>query len=120
MSALRRSRRTIVIGHAKYTISSVSLARGRAAKCVTTWVSDWYGMGNDWPYRLWRWFYRWGGIYSISRFMESKSVKTFHGEQETTMSRYEGMDPEEYREELIAMGASEEEANAAVRDLNDK
>lgn len=33
------------------------------------------------------------------------------------MSTFEGMDPDLYREELIAMGASEDEANAAVKDL---
>jgi hypothetical protein len=33
------------------------------------------------------------------------------------MSAYEGMDPEEYRRELLDMGADPEDANAAAEQL---
>jgi hypothetical protein len=33
---------------------------------------------------------------------------------------YEGMDPDVYRDELIAMGASDEDAKAAVDELQER
>lgn len=33
------------------------------------------------------------------------------------MSNYDGLDPEGYREQLLEMGASERDADAAVREL---
>jgi len=36
------------------------------------------------------------------------------------MAAYEGMDPEEYRRELLDMGADPEDANAAVENLKRK